>query len=189
MQNMENLKICTVCKLEKILINFVKDSRKKSGFGGQCKECNRIKKRMYLEKNKDYFKYTNKKYNDENKEKIKERKKEYREENKEKIKEQNKKYRNENKEKIYAKKNANDEQNRNERKYICSDCNTFYPNNNILIRHYKTHLHNFHAHFKCMNCDYNGVDKDECIKHTKITHGYDYNMFLNKIKKEQKNNL
>ena len=121
-------KICTKCKLEKNITEFVSSKRIKSGVTSKCKECNtKYKKEYYYsnfkiinEKNKEYYKankeeirnkikdkykndeeYRNKlkEYEKNNIEKIRERKKNYKQKNKEKIIIQTNKYRRNKKEK------------------------------------------------------------------------------------------
>lgn len=76
-------KICKYCKKEKELNNF---DKKRKWYVSYCKECRKIKRKQYYQKNRE--------------EEIK-RAKKYQLENKEHIKEISKKYRNKNKEKIY----------------------------------------------------------------------------------------
>lgn len=47
---------CWVCKQEKDLNNnFYKDSHKKCGFQGMCKDCCKVRNKKYLEEHKEYF--------------------------------------------------------------------------------------------------------------------------------------
>ena len=90
------MKKCSTCKIEKELIEFVKDNTKKDGLRSQCKSCTKL----WRENNKEYhkeWKNNNKEYykewNNNNKEYYKKNNKEYH-------KEYNKEWRKNNKEKI-----------------------------------------------------------------------------------------
>lgn len=96
-------KICSKCKIEKHLCEFHKYTHSKDGFRTLCKECRKIEKiknKLYREKNKEkltlkrtiwfeenpnYIKQYQKKYNIENRKKLNEKLKKWREKNKEKI--------------------------------------------------------------------------------------------------------
>ncbi len=56
-------KICTTCKQEKLLSDFHKDNRKKSGLRSYCKTCSRIYTKTWNERNKEkYRSYMKKSY-------------------------------------------------------------------------------------------------------------------------------
>jgi len=108
-------KICSRCKIEKLISEFNKDKSKKDGYYSSCKECNKkrdkeyrqnhkheidVYQKEYRQKNKEYFRQKAKEYYQLNKEKLKEYKTIYRENNKEKIKAQQIEYRENNPEKI-----------------------------------------------------------------------------------------
>jgi hypothetical protein len=94
------MKKCSTCKIEKELIEFVKDNTKKDGLRSQCKSCTKL----WRENNKEYYKEWNnnnkeyyKEWNNNNKEYYKEY---YEKNNKEYHKEYNKEWRKNNKERI-----------------------------------------------------------------------------------------
>ena len=45
------LKVCSNCKVEKLLSCFSKNVSKKSGYSSECKECHRIARKNYYERN------------------------------------------------------------------------------------------------------------------------------------------
>ena len=164
-------KICSKCKIEKLLDDFHNDKKSKDGKVLWCKLCkhkhtkkyysdNREKKLQYTKeyniKNKEKIKGADKKrnkiYRDKNKEKIQEKVKLYKEANKEKIIQSNKRYREENKEFIKTSK----------QKYKTKmlKTNSFYRlKHNIgnLIRH-ALKTNNFKKNTKTINilgCNYN----------------------------------
>ena len=122
------LKKCTLCKIDKELIFFSKDSRSKDLKQPRCKDCNKIatnerknspdsmdkKKTYYLNNkerlnkkskenylnNKQYYNQISKKYYLENKEHLVKLNKKWKENNQDKYKELNKKHYKKNKEKI-----------------------------------------------------------------------------------------
>lgn len=49
---MPDKKVCTLCKLPKLLTDFNKKKRSKDGRQSVCRECNKIKSASYYEKNK-----------------------------------------------------------------------------------------------------------------------------------------
>jgi hypothetical protein len=51
-------KTCTKCGREKILLDFVKDKKQRSGYRPSCKQCHKI----YLEENKDKIRIKQKLY-------------------------------------------------------------------------------------------------------------------------------
>lgn len=67
---MEQLKICSKCKIEKPYSEFYKRKDRKIGIESRCKLCCKIKFKKFLENNKEYFK--------EHKAKFPEKYKEYR---------------------------------------------------------------------------------------------------------------
>lgn len=89
------MKVCGVCKIEKEIIEFSKDSRKKDGLKYLCKECFNNKYRVSKENRKKYYNKNKNKWSEyylENRDKISQYKKEYEELNKEKLKEKRKEY-------------------------------------------------------------------------------------------------
>lgn len=78
-------KVCSKCKEEKEVCEFVKDATKKSGYKSQCKFCNNIAAKKYRNNNQEKLKIVRKKYNTENSEKILLQVKNYYEKNKNKI--------------------------------------------------------------------------------------------------------
>jgi len=65
-------KICNKCKVEKELtINFYKNNARKSGYHSICKECKKIKKRSYRNKNREKINENNKLYLREYRKRIK----------------------------------------------------------------------------------------------------------------------
>jgi hypothetical protein len=93
-------KICSKCKQEKLLCDFVKDATKKLGVSSRCRKCEKKYGAKYRRENPEKIKERNAKYYQKNSEKAKERDAKYRRENPEKVKERNAKYRRENPEKI-----------------------------------------------------------------------------------------
>ena len=87
-------KVCSKCKQEKLLCDFVKDTTKKLGFTSQCKKCKKERHAKYRQENPEKIKESGKKYRQENLEKIKEREAKYYQENSEKIKKSGRKYQN-----------------------------------------------------------------------------------------------
>lgn len=81
------MKKCSTCKIEKDIINFTKDKRKKDGLKINCIECCKVLYNNYREKNYQKERERSKKYNREkrviNKEETKIYKKEYFQKNKE----------------------------------------------------------------------------------------------------------
>lgn len=45
------LKVCSTCKIEKLLVCFSRNVSKKSGYSSECKECHRISRKSYYERN------------------------------------------------------------------------------------------------------------------------------------------
>ena len=88
------MKVCTVCGIEKDLIDFSKQKKTKDEYQTQCKSCASEK----YEGKKERVAERKKKYYEANKERIAEQSKKYREANKELMAEYQKKYREANKE-------------------------------------------------------------------------------------------
>lgn len=97
------MKRCSICKVEKELIDFKKDKRRNDGCSSSCKECIRIKGLEYYYRTKDEFKTrlseNRKRTHQKNKEEENKKSSEYKRKNSQKIKEYNKSYREKNKEK------------------------------------------------------------------------------------------
>jgi hypothetical protein len=93
-------KICSKCKVEKLLENFVKKNNSPDGCGNTCNQCNNERGRKYRIKNKEKIKN----YYIENKEKHQSYKKEHYTNNREKIKSNSKEYYIKNKEKQISQK-------------------------------------------------------------------------------------
>ena len=49
-------KTCSTCKIYKPLINYYKDKNKVMGVENQCKQCRKIVKQNYYQKNKEKYK-------------------------------------------------------------------------------------------------------------------------------------
>ena len=81
----KNTKMCSCCKIEKLIIEFCKNSRTPDGFHYRCRTCNSISSKKsksrpeYKEKEKQYNKEYHTQYysNPENREKVKKRVKNY----------------------------------------------------------------------------------------------------------------
>lgn len=75
---MDEIRKCCQCKQEKLLEEFVKDNRRKSGYSTLCKECKRLRDKERYNRLKDNEEFHsrklahNKKYKSEHKEQIKE---------------------------------------------------------------------------------------------------------------------
>ena len=65
------MKICKICKVNKDLSEYWKCSYRKEGYLGQCKDCDRLKNRLYRERNKEKSKEKYKRYYQLHKEEIK----------------------------------------------------------------------------------------------------------------------
>jgi hypothetical protein len=78
-------KICSKCKNEKTLLEFGKDSTRKSGYSYLCKECLIEKSRSYKKRNHEKVLNSYSNYRKNNYEKMKESRKDYISRNKEKI--------------------------------------------------------------------------------------------------------
>ena len=93
------MKVCSKCKVEKVLNLFSKNIHSKSGFRSDCNECRKINRSKPENKEKEREQYkeyyhrpeVKKRYNEyRNTDQVKERMNEWREANKEKIQQQNK---------------------------------------------------------------------------------------------------
>lgn len=51
-----NMKTCNQCNVIRLLTDFSRDTRRKNGLQGRCKECDKIRLRIFKEKNPNYFK-------------------------------------------------------------------------------------------------------------------------------------
>lgn len=90
-----NMKICTLCKQNKLISEFTKHKQKKDGLNSWCKVCSR-KKNKKLTQSKEYKRKKSeydKKYRQENKAKLDKASKKRREQNKDKKAEYDKEYR------------------------------------------------------------------------------------------------
>lgn len=76
-------KVCGRCKKEKEVSFFYKDSTRKDGYRGWCKECVKKHTKVYYQQNKEYYDQ----YRKDNHERIKENRKRYYQQNKERIRE------------------------------------------------------------------------------------------------------
>lgn len=100
------MKRCSICKVEKELIDFKKDKRQSNGCSSSCKECARMKGLLYYHENKNRFDLTEKRkirqknYRENNKEILSQKFKKWCSENQEKMKSHKRNYRNTNKQKI-----------------------------------------------------------------------------------------
>lgn len=79
------IKICSKCKLEKVLDEFGKDTTRKGGYSYLCKICLIEKSRSYKNRNKEKVLSSYSRYRENNKEKMKIARSEYKIKNKEKI--------------------------------------------------------------------------------------------------------
>ena len=82
---MSETKICTMCKIEKELIEFNKNHLSKDGLTTRCKGCLRITKQIHYTKNKEKVLLKNKTWRLENSHKCKERRSKYYQANKEQV--------------------------------------------------------------------------------------------------------
>jgi len=83
-------KACSVCKVVKPLDEFSRETRSKSGYRGDCKEC----AKEYYQNNKEERKEYNRQYHKNNREKLLEYHKQYYQNNKESMAERQKQYNN-----------------------------------------------------------------------------------------------
>ena len=97
------MKVCSKCKIEKELSEFVKDNRIKDGYAGRCKSCINKYKKGWNEKNKGKCKEYQKKYYKNNKDEILNRNKEYNKEYRKEYYKKNKEYHKEYHKKYYKK--------------------------------------------------------------------------------------
>jgi hypothetical protein len=78
-------KVCSKCKVVKVVAEFSKDKNRKDGFKYECKRCCAERSRKYHRENIDKMTGKGRKYRKENPEKESERHRKYRKENQEKI--------------------------------------------------------------------------------------------------------
>ena len=97
---MDEYKTCTKCGQIKLITDFRKDKRLKSGYGSQCKQCKYQQTAQWVANNYSRKLEINNKYRIAHPEQTLEKKKEWAEKNKDYIREQGKKYREENKERL-----------------------------------------------------------------------------------------
>ena len=76
---MDDIKGCSNCKIEKLVINFHKDNKQRDGLNNKCKVCRKqkyteilVKKKNYYLDNRDQLLKKQKLYNKENRDRIKE---------------------------------------------------------------------------------------------------------------------
>ncbi len=93
-------KICTKCKIEKLLIEFCKDKTHEDRLRSQCKNCESIKRVIYYQKNKTKIKIKSKTYYISHKNQVSKQNKIYRKLHKDEISKQRKEYRQINKQKL-----------------------------------------------------------------------------------------
>ena len=93
-------KICTICNIEKLVIEFHKHSSHKDGLKSKCKECTKTVKQKEYKNNKEKIKTKSLQYYKENSEEKKAYQKQYRLDNLEDIKVKKQKYADKNKEEI-----------------------------------------------------------------------------------------
>jgi len=109
------MKVCSKCKVEKVLTDFGRDKKTKDGHNCYCKECARIKSREYAKNNPEKVKTSKQKWSDNNPE----YKKDYYQENKESVLKKVKSYRLENIELVREKDRIRDEKDKpNRRVYL-----------------------------------------------------------------------
>jgi len=65
------MKTCSKCKIEQDLVNFNKSARSKDGRRSTCRDCDRIKGKLYRSTNVEKEKIRHAKYSVENKDKLK----------------------------------------------------------------------------------------------------------------------
>jgi hypothetical protein len=94
------MKTCTRCKIEKDFCDFGKCVAQKDGLNYICKECNRLKTKIYCSRYPEKKVASDKRYYQENKETIKNRIKRYEFNNKEKVKIAHSNYYQKNKERL-----------------------------------------------------------------------------------------
>jgi hypothetical protein len=109
-------KVCIKCGEEKLISEFNKHTKYKSGIRNICKSCCSLEKKIWKNNNRDKIKEGNKIYRENNPDKIKEKKKIYRENNRDKIREKKKIYRENNRDKIREARKVYRENNRDKLK-------------------------------------------------------------------------
>ena len=77
------IKVCTICKIDKPLAEFGKNSRIKDGYHYTCKKCKKEQGKVYRKENKDKIKKSSAQYYLEKKDKILDKSKKWKENNKE----------------------------------------------------------------------------------------------------------
>lgn len=82
---MENTRICTVCKVEKLYSCFYKSKKGKNGYGEQCKVCRLAKGREYYKQRPDICLAKHERWAKRNPDKILKNQRAYYHRNKEKI--------------------------------------------------------------------------------------------------------
>lgn len=79
------MKICSMCKKNKAILEFHKRKASRDGYNARCKVCKSVADEEYANKNKKKKQNNDRLYREKNEEKIKERKKKYYQENKKRI--------------------------------------------------------------------------------------------------------
>ena len=92
-------KVCSKCKIEKVVAEFYRDKSKKDGVHGRCKECEAEYMQKYRQENTEKETERKRKWQQENAEKVAESVRKWRQENPEKVTKYNCKYTQENREK------------------------------------------------------------------------------------------
>ncbi len=150
-------KICNKCKVEKELIWFNKNNRRKDGLDNHCKDCTREymnslrprykeKSKEYYEQNKEYIAKQKKERYQIDKEEIKAQVKKYRENNKDKVLNRNRNYVSKNREKVTTKSKEYNQKLYAEKKEYILDRNKKYKEKNI-------------KKFKAYQAEYQNSDK------------------------------
>jgi len=132
------IKKCTKCGVEKPFSEFYKEKTVKSGLRSSCKDCERLRNKIYREKNKEKVKKHAKEYCKKNKEKLKDTLYKWREENPEKFKTINKRYYEKNKENLNEK--TRNYYNKN-REACLQQKSEYFQKNKDKIREYNRRYH------------------------------------------------
>ena len=93
------MKTCSQCKIEQDLVNFNKDTRRNDDHRSSCRDCDRIKGKLYRSNNVEKLKIDKAEFDVKNRDKLTAYRRKYRAENAEKVKEQDKRYKDTRKEK------------------------------------------------------------------------------------------